>query len=449
MKQGKVAFLTLGCKVNQYETNAMAQKFKENGYEVTEYETSDITRHIGIDIYVINTCTVTNISDRKSRQILRKVKEHDPEAIIVATGCYAQVAKNTLEKMQEIDLVLGNNEKRDIVQYVEQYKKNRNKVMEVRDTFEPKEYCEFGTTTYTEKTRASIKIQDGCDRFCTYCIIPYARGRIRSRKPENIIDEIKEISRKGIKEVIITGIHIASYGRDFDNDKELEKYRLINLLQEINRIDEIKRIRLGSLEPTLITDEFIEQLKKLDKVCHHFHLSLQSGCDETLSRMNRKYNTQEFQKVVERLRNIYDDVILTTDIIVGFPGETKDEFEQTKKFLKEIKFYKMHIFPYSPRKGTKASEMSNQIDGNIKEKRTKELIEMSNKHQLEYNKKYYQKEVEVLIEEKENSIYKGHTSNYILVKIKDIEDNNLENKIEKVKVEEVDETNLIGKLIKD
>lgn len=445
MKQGKVAFLTLGCKVNQYETNAMAQKFKEVGYEVIEYESSDIKSGVEVDIYIINTCTVTNISDRKSRQILRKVKEHNLNAIIVATGCYAQVAKEVLNNMEEIDLVLGNNEKKDIVQYVEKFKENHHKISEVKDTFEPKEFCEFGTTTYTEKTRAAIKVQDGCDRFCTYCIIPYARGRVRSRKPEKIIEEINEISKKGIKEVVITGIHIASYGKDFINDEKLKEYKLIDLLQEINQIEGIKRIRLGSIEPTLITDEFIEKLKNIEKICHHFHLSLQSGCDETLSRMNRQYTTQEFRQAVQRLRNIYEDVILTTDIIVGFPGETEEEFKKTTEFLKEIKFYKMHVFPYSQRKGTKAAEMPKQIDGTIKEKRTKELIEMSRKHQLEYNQKYCGEEVEVLIEEKDGDIYKGHTANYILVKIKTGEEN-LENKIKNIKIEEAEEENLIGKI---
>ena len=444
MKQENVAFLTLGCKVNQYETNAMAQKFKQAGYKVIEYESSDVKNSTKIDIYVINTCTVTNISDRKSRQMLRKVKEHNPNAIIVATGCYAQVAKEVLNDMEEIDLVLGNNEKKDIVQYVEQFKKDHNKISEVKDTFEPKEFCEFGTTTYTEKTRAAIKVQDGCDRFCTYCIIPYARGRVRSRRPEKVIEEIKEISKKGIKEVVITGIHIASYGKDFINDEKLKEYRLIDLLQEINQIEGIKRIRLGSIEPTLITDEFIEKIKNIEKICHHFHLSLQSGCDDTLSRMNRKYTTEEFRQAVQRLRNTYKDVILTTDIIVGFPGETEEEFEKTTKFLEEIKFYKMHIFPYSQRKGTKAAEMPKQVDGNIKEKRAKELIEMSNKNQLEYNKQYCGTEVEVLIEEKQKDIYKGHTANYILVKVKNTNEKELENKIKNVKIEEAEEENLIG-----
>ena len=290
---------------------------------------------------------------------------------------------------------------------------------------------EFGDITFTEKTRAVIKIQDGCDRFCSYCIIPYARGRVRSRKPESIVSEIKQIAKKGIKEVVITGIHIASYGKDFK-----EEYKLIDLLEEINQIEGIERIRLGSLEPLLITESFLERLVKLEKICHHFHLSLQSGCDNTLKRMNRRYNTEEFKKIVEILRKYYKDVILTTDIIVGFPGENEEEFEETYKFLEEIKFYKMHVFKYSPRKGTKAAQMKEQIDGNKKEQRSQKLIELSNRNQKEYNQSYIGKEVEVLWEEEKEGIYKGHTKNYILAyykKTDNQEEVDLENKIVKVK----------------
>ncbi len=303
----KVAFITLGCKVNQYETNSMIQKFIQKGYEIVE-STKEA------DIYIVNTCTVTNMSDRKSRQMLRRVKELNSGAIVVACGCYVQVAKQELEKMEEIDLALGNNEKKDIVEMIETYQEENQKYNEVQDVMQQKEYVELGKTTYTEKTRAVIKVQDGCDRFCSYCIIPYARGRVRSRKPENIIAEVKQIVQKGIKEVVITGIHIASYGKDFKKE-----YKLIDLLEEINQIEGIQRIRLGSLEPLLITEEFIERLSKLEKICHHFHLSLQSGCDETLKRMNRRYTSEEFRSIVARLRNAYEDVILTTDIIVGFP----------------------------------------------------------------------------------------------------------------------------------
>ena len=420
----RVSFYTLGCKVNQYETNGMTQKFKEAGYEIVDVN-DDIS-----DVCIVNTCTVTNMSDRKSRQLLRRVKEKNHQAIIVAVGCYAQVAKEELQKMEEIDIVLGNEEKKDIVNYIEEYFKQNHKLIEVQDIASQKEFSDMGQITYTEKTRAVIKVQDGCNQFCSYCIIPYARGRVRSRKIESIIKEIEQIAQKGIKEIVITGIHIASYGKDFEKEDGL-----IELLEEINKVEGIKRIRLGSLEPKIITEEFMKRLIKLEKICHHFHLSLQSGCDETLKRMNRKYTTQDLTEIMERLRRYYTDVMLTTDIIVGFPGETESEFEKTYKFLEKAKFYKMHVFQYSQRKGTRAAVMPNQVDGNIKEKRSKELIEMSNKYQKEYNEKYIGKEVEVLFEEKEeinNEIYyKGHTQNYIMVKYKTNEEK-LENVLKKV-----------------
>ncbi len=445
-KMKAVAFITLGCKVNQYETNAMTQQFIQKGYDVVDHTKK-------ADIYIVNTCTVTNMSDRKSRQMLRRVKELNKEAIVVACGCYAQVAKEEIEKIEEINLVLGNNEKKDIVAYVEKYIENQNlkkleenkkykkieitKVQQtaekqkeietqIEDVMNQKEFVEFGDITFTEKTRAVIKIQDGCDRFCSYCIIPYARGRVRSRKPEHILSEIGKIAKEGIKEVVITGIHIASYGRDFK-----EQYQLIDLLEEMNEVEGIERIRLGSIEPLLITEEFVNRLAKLSKVCHQFHLSLQSGCDETLKRMNRRYTTEQFKKIAKLLRDTFEDAILTTDIIVGFPGENEEEFEKTYTFLKEIQFYKMHIFKYSPRKGTKAAEMRGQVDGNIKEERSRKLIELSNQNEKEYNKKCIGKEVEVLFEEEKNGIWQGHTKNYILAHLRTGE--HLENKILKCK----------------
>lgn len=308
----KVAFITLGCKVNQYETNSMIQQFLQKRYEIVEANQK-------ADIYVVNTCTVTNMSDRKSRQMLRRVKEQNHKAIVVACGCYVQVATKEAQNIEEIDIILGNNEKKDIVEIVEKYIeeeqiKENSKHKKIEDIMYQKEYVELGETIYTEKTRAVIKVQDGCDRFCSYCIIPYARGRVRSRKPENVLAEIKKIVEKGMKEVVITGIHVASYGKDFK-----EEYQLIDLLEEINQIEGIQRIRLGSIEPLLITEEFIQRLVKLEKICHHFHLSLQSGCNETLERMNRRYTIEQFKEIVKRLRNAYEDVILTTDIIVGFP----------------------------------------------------------------------------------------------------------------------------------
>ena len=285
--------------------------------------------------------------------------------------------------MEEIDLSLGNVEKKDIITIVENYIKENNKFSKMIDVNQEKEFSEFGIITFSEKTRATIKIQDGCNNFCTYCLIPYARGRIRSRNKNNIIEEVAEIAKKGIKEIVITGIHIASYGKDFENN-----YRLIDLLEELNKIEGIQRIRLGSLEPTIVTEEFAIRLSKLEKICNHFHLSLQSGCDETLKRMNRKYTCDEFREVTKILRKYFEDVNLTTDIIVGFPGETEEEFNKTYEFLKEIKFYKMHIFKYSPREGTPAAKMPNQIDGNVKEQRSQKLIELSNQNQDEYDKKY-------------------------------------------------------------
>ncbi len=415
----KVAFITLGCKVNQYETNAMIQQFLQKEYEIVEATQK-------ADIYIVNTCTVTNMSDRKSRQMVRRVKEQNQEALVVACGCYVQVAKEEIEKIQEIDLIVGNNEKKEMVEVIERYIKEKKKCREIQDVMLQKEYVELGETTYTEKTRAVIKVQDGCDRFCSYCIIPYARGRVRSRKPDKIIGEIEKIAQKGIKEVVITGIHIASYGKDFK-----EEYQLIDLLEEINQIDGIQRIRLGSIEPLLITKQLVERLSKLEKICHHFHLSLQSGCDETLKRMNRRYTTTEFKEIVERLRQVYKDVILTTDIIVGFPQESEEEFEKTYKFLEEIKFYKMHVFKYSPRKGTKADQMKGQIDGKIKEERSQRLIELSNKNQEIYHKQYVGKKVEILWEEEKNGFYQGHTKNYILACVKS--NTNLENQMIKSK----------------
>jgi MiaB-like protein len=420
----KVAFCSLGCKVNQYETNAMAQKFIEHGYEVVEFDEY-------ADVYIVNTCTVTNVADRKSRQMLRRAKEINKDATLVACGCYAQVAKEELKKIPEIDLIIGNNEKNDIIQIVENHIAQKGAEDLVSDVMYKLDYVELGTTTYTEKTRAVIKVQDGCDRFCSYCLIPYARGHIRSRKIENVIEEIKKVVEEGINEVVITGIHIASYGRDFKG----ENIGLIDLLEEINKIQGLHRIRLGSIEPTIITDEFVERLSKLDKICDHFHLSLQSGCTETLKRMNRRYTTEEFKAVTKRLRAKFPNAALTTDIIVGFPGETDEEFNTTYEFLKEIAFYKMHIFKYSQRKGTKAAVMPNQVDGKIKEERSKKLIELSNENEYNYNKKYIGKQVEVLFEEREGEYLKGHTTNYIVVKHK-TDKNDLINKIAKVTVSE-------------
>ena len=430
----KVAFFTLGCKTNQYETNGMIQKFIEAGYEICELKDCP-------DIYIVNTCTVTNISDRKSRQALRKVKQQNPNAIVVAVGCYAQVAKDDLEKMEEIDIVLGNKEKKEIVKYIEQFLNKKNtKIVDIADISKQKDFDEYGFVTYSERTRTTIKIQDGCNNFCTYCLIPYARGRIRSRKKDNILEETKKVANSGIKEIVLTGIHIASYGKDFDDN-----YFLIDLLEDLNKIEGIERIRLGSLEPTIIDEEFVQRLKKLNKVCKHFHLSLQSGCDETLKRMNRKYTTKEFEKVTKLLRENFENANLTTDIIVGFPGETDEEFEKTYTFLKNINFYKMHIFKYSKRTGTPAATMPNQVDGNIQEKRSNRLLELSMENQIRYNLSYVGKTVDVLFEEKNEDFWIGHTDNYMVVKVKTNE--NLENKIKSVQITDTNNEELIGEII--
>ena len=399
----------------------------ENNYNIVDFE--DIA-----DIYIINTCTVTNISDRKSRQMIRRAKHNNKDALIVAVGCYAQVAKSELEKIDEIDLILGTNEKKDIIKLIEKH------MTKTSDVMNEKEYIDFGNITYTEKTRAVIKVQDGCDRFCSYCIIPYARGRVRSRKIENVLEEIKKVVKKGTKEVVITGIHVASYGKDFTPKKSL-----IELLENINEIEGLERIRLGSLEPTIITDEFVNRLKGLNKICDHFHLSLQSACDTTLERMNRKYTINEFKKCVEILRNAFPNSGVTTDIIVGFPGETQQEFETTYKNLKDINFYQMHIFKYSPRKGTKAALMTNQIESKIKEERSKILLDLTNRQKTEFEKRYIGKTIEVLVEEKEENFLKGHTSNYLEIYCKGNDD--LENKIVKIRLESLYKNGIFGTVI--
>lgn len=431
-----VAFYTLGCKVNQYETNAMEQQFIQNNYKIVDNTEK-------ADIYVINTCTVTNMADRKSRQMLRRVKEINQSAVIVVCGCYAQVAKTELEQIPEVDIILGINEKNKIVQIVEEYLASKNNIIEVADVSKQKEFLDFGDVTYTEKNRAVIKVQDGCNMFCSYCLIPYARGRIRSRKIENVVSEIKKIAKQGIKEVVITGIHVASYGKDFENGN----IRLINLLEEINKIEGIARIRLSSLEPTIVDEEFAQRLSKLEKICDHFHLSLQSGCDATLKRMNRKYTTARYKEATEILRKFYPNANFTTDVIVGFPGETDEEFNQTYKFLKEIEFYKMHIFKYSPRKGTVAEKLPNQVDGNIKEERSKKLIELSNNMQNEKNSQYIGKTVKVLFEEYENGYYKGHTTNYMVVKVKEKEQDGFIDNIKDIEIigNDTQTEELIGK----
>lgn len=375
----------------------MAELFKEDGYEIVDFEEF-------ADVYVVNTCTVTNMSDRKSRQILRRAKELNPNSILCVVGCYVQVGKKELEKINDIDILLGTNDRREIVKYVKEY--HEQKIHVVTEIMKKQEYAEWGGTAFTSHERAEIKIQDGCDRFCTYCIIPYARGPVRSRSSYEIMEEVKRLAITGVKEIVITGIHISSYGKDLNTGETL-----IDVLEKINAVEGIERIRLGSLEPLIITEEFIAKLKRLKKVCNHFHLSLQSGCDDTLKRMNRRYTVEEFSNIVKLIRKNIEDVALTTDVIVGFPGETEEEFLKTFEFLKKIKFKKMHVFKYSPRKGTKAASFPNQIDGITKAKRSDILIALSDKNEMEFAKQYLGKEIEVLFENEEE----GHTTNYIKV----------------------------------
>ena len=394
------------------------------------------------------------MAERKSRQMLRRVKEINPSAVLVVCGCYAQVAKNELEQIPEIDIILGINEKNEIVQIVENYMEKmaeqdkKSQEAEIDDVSKQKEFLDFGDVTYTEKNRAVVKVQDGCNMFCSYCIIPYARGRIRSRKIESVVSEIEKIAKEEIKEVVITGIHVASYGKDFDNENTSKKIRLIDLLEAINKIDGIDRIRLSSLEPTIVDEEFATRLSKLDKICDHFHLSLQSGCDETLKRMNRKYTTQIYRDAVATLRKYYPEASFTTDVIVGFPSETDEEFAKTYEFLKEIDFYRLHVFKYSPRRGTVAEKMPNQIDGNKKEERSNKLIELSNSMENKHNQSYIGKTVKVLFEEFEDGFFKGHTTNYMMVKVvgEEEQSDKFVNKILDVKIKENnDETReLIG-----
>ena len=406
----KVALHNLGCKVNAYEIEAMQQLLEEAGYEIVPFEP-------GADIYVINTCTVTNIADRKSRQMLHKAKKMNPDAIVVATGCYVQTGGEKLEKDEAIDLVLGNNQKGNIVDALAEYAENKpghgSHVIKINQT---KEYEDLSIDHTAEHVRAYIKVQDGCNQFCTYCIIPYTRGRVRSRRLSDIVAEAERLSTNGYQEVVLTGIHLDSYGTDLE-----EHENLLTAIQEIAKIDGIKRIRLGSLEPRIMTEEFVAGLAAEEKLCPHFHLSLQSGCDATLKRMNRRYNTEEFRQCCERLRRHFDDPALTTDVIVGFPGETEEEFAETVEFLKEIQFYETHVFKYSRRKGTKADRMPDQVPEQIKSSRSDVLLDLTEKNSSEYRKKLLGRTVKVLLEE-ENTIdgttyLVGHTREYVKVAV--------------------------------
>lgn len=403
MNQKTVALHNLGCKVNAYETEAMQQILQENGYKIVPFKP-------GADIYIINTCTVTNIADRKSRQMLHKAKKMNPGAIVVAAGCYVQASKEELKKDEAIDIVIGNNKKKDLVSILKAYEINQEEEEAIIDVNHTSEYENLTISRTAEHTRAYIKVQDGCNQFCSYCIIPYARGRVRSRDIEDVKTEVGNLAKAGYQEVVLTGIHLSSYGIDLG-------LNLLELIREVHKIEGIKRIRLGSLEPRIITEEFAKELSSMEKICPHFHLSLQSGCDETLSRMNRRYDTKEFEEKCMILRRYFELPALTTDVIVGFPGETEEEFKTTKEFLKRICFFETHIFKYSRRKGTKAAVMENQIDENIKNIRSQELIRLNEENQTAYEERFLGRKTEILFEEKisvdEKEYYIGHTREYI------------------------------------
>ncbi|MCC0639170.1 tRNA (N(6)-L-threonylcarbamoyladenosine(37)-C(2))-methylthiotransferase MtaB [Clostridioides sp. ES-S-0049-03] len=420
----KVAFYTLGCKVNQYETEAMLELFEKDGYEQVNSEEY-------ADVYVINTCTVTHMSDRKSRQYIRRVKKKNPDAIIAVVGCYSQVLPEEILDIEEVNLVMGTNDRRKIVEEIRRIDASK-KVSTVDDIMKVKAFEEIEISQTNGKTRAFMKIQDGCDRFCTYCIIPYARGRVRSRDIDSIVDEVKKLAKNGYKEVVLTGIHVASYGKDL-KDKDI---KLLDVIKQINEIDAIERIRLSSVEPILFTDEFVNEVLKMEKVCPHYHLSLQSGCDETLKRMNRRYTTEEYKTIVDRLRDKIPNVAITTDVIVGFPGETNEEFKQTYNFLKDIELSQMHIFKYSPRKGTPAATMENQIDPQMKHFRSEQLLNLSKENFSKFATKFIGSELEVLFEQNiEGNKFEGLTSNYIRVVVES--DKNIQGQILKVKINDV------------
>lgn len=432
----KVAFTTLGCRVNQYETEAMTERFKKEGYELVPFEEY-------ADVYVINTCTVTNIGDKKSRQMANRARRKNEEAVIAVVGCYSQIAPEEVSKIEGVDVVLGTRNKGDIVYWVNRAREEREKIIEVNDVLKNNVFEDLNISEYQDKTRAFLKIQDGCNRFCSYCLIPFARGAVCSKEPDKVISEAKELAEHGFKEIILSGIHIASYGADLEGD-----WSLVKILQELDNIEGIERIRIGSIDPQFFTEGTIDNLSELKKLCPHFHLSLQSGCDETLKRMNRRYTTKEYKDIVEGLRKNIKDVSITTDIIVGFPGETEEEFNTTYEFLKSIELSKMHVFKYSPRKGTKAAVMQEQVNGNIKDERSSKLIELDAKLEEQFMNKLIGKTMDVLYEQKHNgeeSSYEGYTPNYIKVVSKNSYD--IEGKIVKTKLAEVKKEFIIGELI--
>lgn len=437
----KAALHNLGCKVNSYETEAMQQMLEASGYEIVPFQEE-------ADVYLINTCSVTNMADRKSRQMIHRARKKNPRAVIVAAGCYVQTAHERGEQDDAIDIVIGNNKKHELIRLLDEYfakediteqdHVNRKKTQAVIDINHPGEfYEELHLERTAEHTRAFIKVQDGCNQFCTYCIIPYARGRVRSRKAEDVLQEIQRLAKNGYREVVLTGIHLSSYGIDIGDN-------LLHLIEEVHGIEGIRRIRLGSLEPKIVTEEFVRRLSELPKICPHFHLSLQSGCDETLKRMNRKYTTEEYEEGCKILRKYFDHPAITTDVIVGFPGETEAEFQATKEYLERIHFYEMHIFKYSRREGTKAAAMQDQIPEQIKTERSNELLALEQRMSREFREDYLGKETEALMEEKTIidgvEYYVGFTKEYVKTAVlagEDLTNRFVRGRIERALTEEI------------
>ena len=426
----KAALHNLGCKVNAYETEAMQQLLEQAGYEIVPFEEK-------ADVYIVNTCTVTNIADRKSRQMLHRAKKQNPEALVVAAGCYVQAAEAELKEDSAVDLLIGNNRKKDLISILEAYESGvqEDAVIDINHT---KEYEALSVTQTAEHTRAYVKVQDGCNQFCSYCIIPYARGRVRSRPASEVCQEIASLARAGYQEVVLTGIHLSSYGLDLEGES------LLSLIQAVHQIDGIRRIRLGSLEPRIVTEKFAAALAGMGKFCPHFHLSLQSGCDATLSRMNRRYTAEEYERTCELLRRTFDQPALTTDVIVGFPGETEEEFEETLAFLKRIRLFETHVFKYSRRRGTRAAVMENQIPEQVKTERSRILMELDRENSEAYILEQRGRDVEILIEEKmvlNGTEYQvGHTKEYIRAAV--IAEQDLTNRIVSARIENMLEERL-------
>jgi len=427
-----VAFCTLGCKVNQYETEAMITLFKDKGYGIKSFD--DIC-----DIYVINTCTVTSTGERKSRQMISRAHKKNPDALIAVVGCYSQVAPEKVKNLPGVSIVIGTKERSRIVELIEQFMRSKEPQVKVNDIMKERTYEELWISTYEDKTRAFVKIEEGCTEFCSYCIIPYARGPVRSRSEESITKEVTALAQNGYKEIVLTGIHIGSYGKDLGGKT------LLDAVKAAACVEGIERIRLGSVEPRVLTDEFVSKISQMDKICDHFHVSLQSGCDSTLRRMNRKYSTDEYQAAIARLRAAFPNPAITTDIITGFPGETEADFEQSLEFMKKIAFSEVHVFPYSAREGTKAAVMDNQVKKKVREERARIMIAEAHKLNQKYLSSFVGQRREVLFErEVASGEYEGHMTNYIKVRVK--YDKNLAHKIENVTLTGVDKSTMIGEI---